>query len=240
MTPRSLIPQLSHYTDWATSTVQRCCRALFCKRSQLCLRKSVQVPLDSITSLKCRRSRCEYYQSMWLSEAICGCRFNKRFRVQTKSVSGDGQSLLGSVFNRAGHKNLSGRIQACGGFYSRYCAHFPFMYLRTFVYNKASEVYENIVWEQNGSKACYNSSLILVCLKYFMRMLTNFRLYSVVAYVLTKVNIRVWNTRHFVWRLWRRFKIECYVLLWYDTLSSDKSTPAFRGTYRNLEGGISV
>jgi len=48
------------------------------------------------------------------------------------SLSGDGHNLRGSVFSRAGHKNLSGRMQVCGGFYLRYCAHFPFMYLRIF------------------------------------------------------------------------------------------------------------
>jgi len=49
------------------------------------------------------------------------------------SVSGDGHNQRGSVFSRAGHKNLSGRMQVRGAFYLRYCAHFPFMYLRIFV-----------------------------------------------------------------------------------------------------------
>ena len=71
-------------------------------------------------------------------------------------------------------------------------------------------------------------------------MLTSFRHYSLVGAVLTILNIRVWHTKQFVWRLWQRFKIECYVILGCETLSYDKSTLAFRGTYHHLESGISV
>ena len=76
------------------------------------------------------------------------------------AVSGDGHNLRGSEFNRAGYKNLSGRMQVCGGFYSRYCAHFPFMYLRIF-----ASGYRNYVntsyWNKMAAKhAITHTSLI--------------------------------------------------------------------------------